>query len=87
MPAEYILTGDLVFIITVSINHGKPRQTRMSKTLLPIEFEMAIAPFPLRVTITPDITSLIVDQFYQCYINVIKFCLIRFRTWNTGPGC
>ena len=57
MPPEYILTNELVSIITVDTNQGKARHMRISNILLPIEFEIAMSPFPFRVTIMPETIS------------------------------
>jgi hypothetical protein len=57
IPPEYILTNELVSIITVDINQGKAKQTRISNILLPIELEIAMSPLPFLVTIMPETIS------------------------------
>ena len=49
--------GTIGFRMTPSINHGKPKQMRMSKTLLPIEFEIAMPPLPRRAISIDETTS------------------------------
>ena len=51
MPIPLLVTDtvDPGLVIAVLMNHGIPRQTRMSKTLLPIALLTAMSPCPVRV--------------------------------------
>ncbi|RMZ93296.1 hypothetical protein BpHYR1_022654, partial [Brachionus plicatilis] len=51
-----ILTG-FFRSLRADISHGKPRQIKISNTFEPIEFEIAISPFPFFTTIILEIIS------------------------------